>query len=187
MATYKEIKGTRIQTVSSDPPAPDLGQVWYNSPGGAFKGLVLGAASWATGGSMSLARTYLAGCGTQTAAAAFSGFRVSPNARVSDTEEYNGASWGSGGALPSIRDSGAGAGTQTAALMIGGFAPPIMNNTEEYDGSSWSSGGNLPAAIQQQAASGTQTAGLSYGGIAPGYQSATKEYNGASWTAGGSL
>jgi len=29
MTTYKGIKGFNIQTLSSDPPAPFEGQVWY--------------------------------------------------------------------------------------------------------------------------------------------------------------
>ena len=31
MATYKEIKGTQIEAVSSDPSNPVEGQVWYNT------------------------------------------------------------------------------------------------------------------------------------------------------------
>jgi hypothetical protein len=37
MATYKGIKGFNIQTVSSDPPAPFAGQVWYNSTSATVK------------------------------------------------------------------------------------------------------------------------------------------------------
>ena len=31
MATYKEIIGTNIEVVSSDPSNPVTGQVWYNT------------------------------------------------------------------------------------------------------------------------------------------------------------
>ena len=31
MATYKEIRGTHIVSVTSDPPSPVNGQMWYNS------------------------------------------------------------------------------------------------------------------------------------------------------------
>ena len=38
MTTYKEIKGTQIEVVSSDPSNPVEGQVWYNSTDQAVKG-----------------------------------------------------------------------------------------------------------------------------------------------------
>ena len=38
MATYKEIHGTNIEVVSSDPSNPVNGQVWYNSTDQKLKG-----------------------------------------------------------------------------------------------------------------------------------------------------
>ena len=49
MTTYKEIKGTQIEVVSSDPSNPVEGQVWYNTTSNELKGqVVTTAGSWAT-------------------------------------------------------------------------------------------------------------------------------------------
>ena len=37
MATYKEIKGTAVQNIAGDPPAPLEGELWYNSSTGSIK------------------------------------------------------------------------------------------------------------------------------------------------------
>ena len=57
MTTYKEIKGTQIEAVSSDPSNPVEGQVWYNSTDNVLKGETLTAAgAFASGGNMNTAR-----------------------------------------------------------------------------------------------------------------------------------
>ena len=38
MTTFKEIRGTAIQSVSSDPTNPEEGQIWYNNTIGVLKG-----------------------------------------------------------------------------------------------------------------------------------------------------
>ena len=38
MANYKDIHGTNIETVASDPSNPVNGQVWYNSTDQELKG-----------------------------------------------------------------------------------------------------------------------------------------------------
>ena len=74
MATYKDIKGTSIQVVSSDPSNPVLGQIWYNSTSQTLKGLSISTVgSWSSGGTMNNSQTNFAGAGTQTAALAFGG------------------------------------------------------------------------------------------------------------------
>ena len=37
MTTFKEIRGTAIQSVSSDPSNPEEGQIWYNNTIGVLK------------------------------------------------------------------------------------------------------------------------------------------------------
>ena len=69
MTTYKEIHGTNIETVSSDPSNPVDGQVWYNSTSKELKGFKLNpAGGWATGGNLNTARNWSAdmSIGTQT-------------------------------------------------------------------------------------------------------------------------
>jgi hypothetical protein len=56
MTTFKEIRGTAVQSVSSDPSNPESGQIWYNNSIGVLKGYQsLGAAAWAAGGNMGTA------------------------------------------------------------------------------------------------------------------------------------
>ena len=52
MAEYKDIHGTNIETVASDPSNPIVGQMWYNSTSRTLKGFILSPASWATGGNI---------------------------------------------------------------------------------------------------------------------------------------
>ena len=93
MTTFKEIRGTAIQVVSSDPSNPETGQIWYNSSSGKLKGYALVATnSWASGGNLGTARYNLAGSGTQTAAVIFGGFTPFPGAKTGATELYNGTS-----------------------------------------------------------------------------------------------
>ena len=72
MATYKEIKGVTIQTLSEDP--------------------VVNAGSWASGGALNEARSSVGGVGTQTAALCFGGDHGGPTPEVANTETYNGTS-----------------------------------------------------------------------------------------------
>ena len=56
MGTYKEIRGTHIVSVTSDPPSPVNGQMWYNSTDKVVKGFTSNpAGSWATGGALNTA------------------------------------------------------------------------------------------------------------------------------------
>ena len=139
--------------------------------------------SWSNQPSMSTARVYLEGAGTQTAALAFGGVTFSPTSARNDTEEYGG-SWTSGGAMNTGAWDRVGAGTQTAALASGGQTPSVTANSEEYNGSSWSEGNNLPATRSSGDGFGTQTAALYAGGQPPSspYITATLLYDGTSWT-----
>ena len=87
MATYKDIKGTSIEVVSSDPSNPVLGQIWYNTTSQSLKGLgVSSVGAWSTGGNLGAGRYGLAGAGTQTAGLAVSG-EASPGL-TNATEEW---------------------------------------------------------------------------------------------------
>ena len=84
MTTYKEINGTNIEAVASDPSNPVEGQVWYNTTTNVVKGVVNDPGSWSTGGALNTGRQDPAGAGTQTAALAFGGSGV-----TAATEEWN--------------------------------------------------------------------------------------------------
>jgi len=69
MTTYKEIKGTQIEVLSSDPSNPVEGQVWYNSTSNVLKGqAATSVGSWATVNSLNSGRNALTGVGIATAA-----------------------------------------------------------------------------------------------------------------------
>ena len=116
MATYKSIKGFNIQSVSSDPPAPFEGEVWYNSGSNTLKYFANVSAGWSTGAAIT-GRYKLAGAGIETAGLVFGGNNPANSPPLTNaTEEYNGTSWSPGGNMSVARSALAGAGTQTAAL-----------------------------------------------------------------------
>ena len=141
MATYKESIGTAVTNVAGDPPAPAIGQVWYNSSTGNFrlrKESTGGA--WATGNNMNVTRddSPTSGAGTQTAGLVFGG-ETSPG-NDTETESYNGTNWTAVNAMNTARNHGGGVGaTNTAALAFGGVNPgsASLNATENWNGTNW--------------------------------------------------
>ena len=135
MTTFKEIRGTAIESVSTDPTNPEVGQIWYNSSSGTLKGyLFANVNAWSSGGNLNTARTYIGSTGTQTAGLAFGGY-VAPTTGA--TELYNGTSWTSSPNSMATARSGLGnAGTQTAGLAFGGGTPSSSSATEEWTGAS---------------------------------------------------
>ena len=93
MTTYKEIKGTQIEVVSSDPSNPVEGQVWYNSTDQVVKGqAATTTGAWATGNNLNNARFSMGGTGTTTAALASGGLTPGSSrvkaATLTATEEW---------------------------------------------------------------------------------------------------
>ena len=134
MATYKEIKGTQIEVLASDPSNPVEGQVWYNSTDNVLKGHTLtGAGSWATGGNLNTGRFYFAGSGTKESSIVTGGEPVP--AKGSLSESYNGTSWTETNDLNTGRGFLNGAGANNSlGLAIGGYVGPPGNTaaTEEF-------------------------------------------------------
>ena len=139
MATYKEIKGTQIEVVSSDPSNPVEGQVWYNSTDQAVKGQVLTAAdAWATSGNLNTGRFYFAGSGIRESAIVTGGEPVAPKGSLS--ESYNGSTWTETNDLNTGRQAHAAAGSSnTDGIVFFGYAGPPGNltATESWNGTSW--------------------------------------------------
>ena len=116
MATYKEIKGTQIQAVATDPSDPVEGQVWYNTTSQVLKGskgALIG--SWSTVNPINNQRYYLAGSGTQTAALGYGGRPPSGTPSggnfSAQTESWNGTNWTEVNDLNTSRQALSGAGT----------------------------------------------------------------------------
>jgi hypothetical protein len=194
MATYKEIKGTNIEILSSDPSYPISGQVWYNSTSNVLKGQgATTTGSWSTGGNLNTARNGNAGAGTQTASIVFGG-RTPPNNYVGNTEFYDGSSWTEVNDLNTGRyDLGsATAGTQTASLAFGGGTSGPDNYyalCESFNGTNWTEVNDLTTGNPGRvglAGAGTQTAALAFGGYrhdGSGHRLAdTETWNGTNWT-----
>ena len=173
MATYKDIHGTNIEVVSSDPSNPANGQVWYNSTDGKLKGNAqLSVGAWATGGNLNTARYIGGSAGIQTAALYFGGLTVPPVTAV--TEQYNGSAWTEVADLNTGRYI-AGAGTYTSALGFGG--PPAQALTESWNGSSWTEVGDLNTGRRGLAGAGaSNTACLAFGGN-PDNKNETETWN----------
>jgi hypothetical protein len=185
MTTFKGIRGTTIEVLSSDPSAPEEGQIWYNSSSGTLKGYMnYSVNAWASGGNLNTSRTYPGGTGTQTAALIVAG-SAGPGfpGFINSTEKYNGTSWTTSGNYPVNVVGNAVIGTQTAALGAGGYQQfgSYPNATNSYNGTSWTSAsGTLNYTGQNMIQFGTQTAA-----IITAIQSnnpATQSYNGSSWT-----
>ena len=189
MSTYQELRGLKVKYLAANPDPGTAGDVWYDSVTYQLKGFV-GRAAWSAGSSMSNAKNFRGGAGTQTAGLAYGG--ASPY--IASTEEYNGTGWASGGDLNTARSylSGCQMGTQTAAVAAGGYdSTAAVSNVEEYNGTTWTEVTNVPAARGAHGSVGTLTAGMTFGGATPpGLTSnvaETYEYDGTNWTDGSDL
>ena len=186
MTTFKEIRGTTIEVVSSDPSNPEIGQIWYNSSSGTLKGYMnFSVNTWSAGGNLATTRLGLGGFGIQTAALAFGG-QPAATTPTSLSESYNGTSWTSTPTLNTGRlYLATGAGTQTAGLGFGGATVPGSADStasESWNGSSWTSTPSLNSARRNAGGAGIQTAALAFGGNGPGPLSSTEIWNSTSWT-----
>ena len=180
MADYKEIVGTRVKSVSSNPSDPIESQLWYNTTDEVLrykKANVDG--SWSTGGELNNGRRLQAGSGTQTAALCFGGSGV-PTAYRAFTEQYNGSSWTevSDFNTSGPRERGS-CGTLTAGIAAGG-EPPAVAHTELWDGSSWTEVNDLNESKHGLRVSGTQTLAIASGGNSG--KASTELWNGTSWS-----
>ena len=163
MATYKQIYGTNVEVLASDPSNPVEGQIWYNSTSQTLKGYALVAGSWATSGPLNTARTIFS-VGTQTASLAFAGITSAP-AVTGATESYNGTSWTSSpNSMNTARRAVGGAGIQTAALAFGGQTTVPVGNNETWNGTTWTEVGDLNTGRFGPGGTGTNTAALAVGG-----------------------
>ena len=186
MAEYKDIHGTNIETVTSDPSNPIVGQMWYNSTSRTLKGFILSAASWASGGNFNADGHFQAGgAGIQTAGLITGGGSTWPGVGlIADTETYNGSSWTEVNNLNSSKRNMSGLGLTTAALICGG-GPPAKVDTETWNGTSWTEVNNLNTAKDNNpGVTGILTAGIAFAGEgSPGAKITNAEtFNGTSWT-----
>ena len=183
MTTYKDIRGTHITTVTTDPPAPVNGQMWYNSTEQVMKGFTsIAAGSWATTGTLNTGRAQTAGSGIQTAALITAGGTPALGGFVTRNESYNGTSFTEVGDANTARQQLAGGGaSNTANIIYGGIksGPALSADTETWNGSSWTEVADLNTARQATAVGGTYTSAVATDGSPGGV---TESWNGSSWT-----
>ena len=160
------------------------GQMWFNSTSSTLKGYAASAptGTWASGGSLNVAKQAVFAYGpTGSAAGSVGG---SPSPTNATHEQYNGTAWTEVGDLNTGRyaESRTGSGTQTAALICSGG--DVSAITETYNGSSWTEVADLNTTRRASGGLGTQTATLNVGGRNPpaGDYALTEEWNGSAWT-----
>ena len=188
MATYKDIKGIKVESLSSDPPvATSLGEMWYNTTSGALKYSIEGPGAWSSGGTQTTALATAALTGTQTAAISMAGFYD-----LQTTLTYNGTAWTAVNNLTQLGRNSPGAfGTQSAALCAGGYNTDdnaTFDYSETWDGTNWTEGNNIntPRGYLATANQGTTSAGLIFGGRAGptgnAQTTSAESYDGTNWT-----
>jgi hypothetical protein len=192
MATYKEIFGQKIKSLSADPPAAiGEGQIWYNDTSDTFK-TATPTAAWASAPALSTARAGGGSGGIPTAAWFAGGVTSFPSSTSTATEEYDGSSWTAGGALTNARVYTGGAGPLTAGIIVAGatpFAPsPGGGQTavESYNGEAWTAETATPIGLWSNTAFGTEAA-CTTAGANPDSTNFVFDYDGSSWTTGGTM
>jgi len=185
---------TFFELLASDPSDPTIGQVWYRTDTGDFKGAIDsgGVGSWSVVNAMNTARFYLAGAGDETDALSFGGFDTND---LGTTERYDGSNWTAKTSMNTARRFLGGTGTASDALSFGGVsvAGGVLGTTERYDGSNWTTKTSMNTTREGLAGSGTAADTLAFGGSesAPLYlpTKITSRYDGGAdtWTTKGDL
>jgi hypothetical protein len=186
MTTYKDIRGTHITTVTTDPPAPVNGQMWYNSTSKVIKGFTSNpAGSWATGADLNTGRAYMIGAGNSVSSILGVNGQGSPGSAVNNNESWNGSSWTEVADTSNAREICGGAGaSNTSALVYGDL--PASGVTESWNGSAWSEVADLNNGRGRFTGTGIQTAAIACGGETTGPPNVPKAnvetWNGSAWT-----
>ena len=141
MATYKGIKGVKVQSKASDPTASEAeGTVWYNTASTALKYAIAGAGAWASGTTVNTACSEGASANSTNGTSDALKFGVTiakpaPGNHTKLTELWNGSTWTEVADLSTGRvELGYGSqGTQAACLATGGYiSPNYQVITEEW-------------------------------------------------------
>ena len=183
MANYKDIHGTNIETVTTDPSNPVNGQVWYNSTSQVLKGFTSSpVGTWATTTSLNTARDNAGGAGnSRTAALVFGGGPPPAPSAIGNTEKWNGSTWTETGNLNSARAFAGGAGTYTSAIAAGGDG--YSGTAERWTGSSWANITSSPNTGHTQAGTGEDNENALFVSGSPHSGNGNSDYwNGSSWT-----
>ena len=124
--------------------------------------------TWTEVNDNNTARSYVQGCGTQTAGI-IAGGAVPPYSALAET--WDGTSWTTVNSMNTARANFSTFGIQTNAVGCGGDdgTTPRFAKAEQYDGTSWTEVADLANANKMSASSGTAgSAGINFGGSDPG-------------------
>jgi len=183
MATYKELKGFKVRSLSSD-PTTDLGQLWYNTTSNALKFDGVGAGAWASGTAVTAGALTAMSFGTTTSTVMVGGnlATTSPTA-TSNSYAWNGTSWASMTAFSTQRrlSVGIGVSKDSGLITCGYSAPTNYALTEEWNGTSWAEVADRDAIMNGIGGGGTVTAALATGGE-PGQLTNCETWDGSTWT-----
>jgi len=165
-----------------------VGDLYYNSTTGQFKGIKDGGApigTWASGAAVNTARRYLAGVGSKTAGLIFGGGEPSNSAK---TESYDGTAWTEVSDLNAVQTAMGSAGTSTSGMSALGSQSPGAQ-VEDWNGASWTSNPHsLNSPRQFPGGDGpSNDSALMVGGEPSPNSALTEIYNGSSWTETGDL
>ena len=190
MATYQEIKGRKVQSLSADPPAAiGLGQIWYNTSTNLIKTSV-GIGAWTAGATMGSGAYLMRGLGIQTAGLSVGGMTVQPGTTTNTVQEYDGSTWTAITNFPQTVTGLGCFGTATAVVTGAGAGPTVPGHNKQtylWNGGSWSTGNaqNTPRNYAANTAASPGTSGIFTQGNYPPGTSNTENYDGICWSVGG--
>ena len=165
MTTYKEIRGTQIEAVATDPSNPVEGQVWYNTTSNVLKGATgTPTLSWSTTNPMNTGRYGMGSAGTQTSALGFGG--NGPSTQTAVTESWNGTNWTEVNDLNEGRYMLIGNGTSyTDCVAAGGddFTSDSAK-TETWNGTNWTEVNDMNTTREAGAGMGANSSSLFFVG-----------------------
>ena len=177
MATYKEVRGTKIRDYTTNPDNPIEGDVWYNKTDSVGKYEIPNViTSFRTITSLNTPRNSGAGDGTYTAGIVSFGL---PS--TAKTETWNGSAWtevNDGNTARYQLDSSK-SGSVTASIVFSGRAgTPRVTNAETWNGTCWAEVNDFNTARNSLGGAGTSTSALGFGGDTGSKTNATEEWNG---------
>ena len=201
-----------IPAVTSDPPSPTFGEIWFRTDLKQLKSYLLGTASWASGTSMPYGFTSGNNGGPFNSTWHTSGYGSHPKtggdngARGYDHLFWNGTSWSIQTDYPYPNSGSFGFGTQDTHMVGGGHGVASVSPTQTLSGGSytgtqatyewagspgsWSSETNLPvsmSSVDGQGAGAPTTDFLLISGwttAGSGNQAGTFTYDGTAWSSG---
>jgi len=190
MATYKGIKGVKVQSKASDPTASEAtGTVWYNTATSALKYAIDAGGAWASKAELNNGRRNAGGAGITTAAIIAGGMPTTGGVGEVDCETYNGSTWTEVNNLTTGRNTPVTFGTTTAAITATGNSNTTgatYDLAEIWDGTCWSAVNTLnqTRSYASTANQGTTTAGLVFSGLTFPVSplKSNESYDGTSWT-----